>query len=143
MTRTENKIKEQERYARKACFWIGIFGMFLLLPFNLNFHLVKTGNKIIAKVVNIEKRWDENVSFVIDIEYLRQNEEFVERRLNDYTGGDFLFFIDEGDSLTIYESKNQPYKCYAPYVSFMPKVFLAIFFVFIPFIFMIFGKSTY
>ncbi len=154
MRKNRDKILQQERDGRKKLFFIGVFGMFILLPFNWNFNLVVSGTKKKAKVVHIHE-WLIDEPHFFEVEFLReveQGEELVKLKLRDYTGGDppmfikdrgeppLLFFIDEGDMLTIYESKDKPWKYYVPFLSFMPKLLIFTFFVFVPFFFMLFGR---
>ncbi len=140
-TNNKNLKKSQGKHARRVCFVIGLFGIFLLIPFNWNIFLVKDGLKLSAKVIHIEELKKEvSGGTTVEIEYNRLGNELVHRRIRDYTGENFLFFIEEGDLLTIYESKDKPYKCYVPFLHIVPKIFIGVFFILIPFVFAIFGR---
>ncbi len=129
---------EKEIYARKVCFGIGVFGIFLLTLFNWNFHLMFSGKKYESKVLKVHKHPEK--CYQVEIEFTRVNGELVQKNITDCTGETFLFWIDKGETLKLWESKSKPYKHYVPFVNFAGKIFLMIFFIIVPFIFAIFGR---
>jgi len=131
-------LEEETKKARRISFGIGLFGIVLLGLFNWNSHLLYYGNKYESTVVSIYKKQES--CYRITTEFVRKNGEKVQNEFTDCTGETFLFWIDEGDVLEIWESKNKPYRYYVPFVNFAAKIFLLIFFILGPFAAAIFGR---
>lgn len=138
MTEKSGEILEQEKYARKVCFVIGVLGILVFTLFNWNFQLMFSGGKYETRVLQIDKGINE--CYKIKVEFNRAQEGLIQKEITDCTGETFLFLIEEGDTLTLWESKDKPYKHYVPFINFGVKLFLIVFFIFIPMLFALFGR---
>ena len=138
MAKKSPEILEQEKYARKVCFGIAALGIVIFTLFNLNFYLVFSGNKYECEVLKIDKERDK--CYKVVIEFNRTKDELVQKELTDCTGETFLFLIEEGDKLKLWESRNKPYKQYVPFINFAVKLVLIVFFIFFPILFALFGR---
>lgn len=130
--------KKEERYARNVCLGLAFLGILILVVFNWNFHLVWSGEKYEVTVVDIHKAHEK--CYRISIEYERTGGELVEETIRDCTGEDILFWIEKGDMLPIWETREKPHRHYFPYANAAVKLFLCFFFVFVPLLFAGFGK---
>ena len=127
-TKVNAKKQADTVYARKVCFLIAIFGMAILYCFNWNFNLIFTGNQYTGKVLAIEKERGE--WYQILIAFTKENQETIQTTVEDGTGEKFLFFIEEGDELKLWVSKDEPFRYYVPFVNITSKLFILIFFNF-------------
>lgn len=133
-------IKRIQKRARRTTFIIGMLGLFISVLFNWNFSLIFSGVKYKAEVVSIQK--EAGKCYQIDVDFTRMNGELVQKKITDCTGESFLFWIEEGDVLQLWESKYKPYKHYVPFANFAVRIAIAFFFVFIPFVFAAFGRYS-
>jgi hypothetical protein len=131
------KVKN-EKYAKQVCWGIAVFGLIVFALFNQNFHLLFSGDAYVGEVIKVRK--EHNKCFEIEIEFTRINGMFANETIFDCTGETFLFLIEEGDMLKLWESKHRPYQHYVPFVNFAVKVVLLVFFVFVPLLFAFLGR---
>ena len=127
--------------ARKIILGITTFGLLIIYALNWNVDLVWNGHQHSGTVTSHTHSTNgSNTSghYAISIE-VEKNGETIPVHFKDFSR---FFDKSNGDEVVVYESKNSPYRYYLPKLNLRITLYVFLFFVLIPLVFVVFGRPS-